>query len=99
MYNETISIAFEKYMKEINKAKERGNTSCYIHSTHGKLPVEAIKDLLDDGYDIVYHSYGNGYGDWFVTAHWCRSRKKGKIFVGNSSGADTEVTIDDYRNA
>lgn len=99
MYNDTISIALEEYMKKIKEAKENGKTGCYIHGTLGKPPVEAIKTLMDAGYDIVYHSYGNGYGDWFVKAHWGRSCEKGKIFVGDTLGAGNEVTIDDYKNA
>lgn len=94
-----LSPAMQNYMAQIKKAMDDGRTSCYISSTIGKPPVEAIQTLLDAGYDICYHSYGKGYGNWYVLAYWHRSCKKGKIFTGNSSGAEAEVTIEDYKNA
>ena len=99
MYNDAIAVAIGNYMNRIEEAKYAGQTSCYIHAMSGKPPVEAIEALMNAGYDITYHSYSNGYGDWFVQAFWHRSCKKGKIFASGMSGADKEVTIDDYRNA
>lgn len=99
MYNDTIPIAVKKYMDRIKEAKGIGETYCYISCATGKPPVEAIQILLNAGYDITYHSYGKGYGDWFVKVFWHRSCKEGKIFIDGISGADREVTIDDYRNA
>ena len=98
-HNDAISPAVQRYMARIEEAKNNGRTNCYISNGSGKPPVEAIQTLLDAGYDICYHSYGKGYGDWFVLVYWQRSCEKGKIFVGNSSGAEAEVTIEDYKNA
>lgn len=94
-----LSPAMQSYMARIKEAMDDGRTSCYISSNIGKPPVEAIQALLDAGYDICYHSYGKGYGDWFVQVYWHRACKKGKIFVGDSMGAEEEVTIEDYKNA
>ena len=98
-HSNAISPAVQQYMAEIKKAKDNGMTSCYISSGFGKPPVEAIQTLLDAGYDICFHSYGKGYGDWFVQAYWQRSCEKGKIFVGDFIGAKNEVTIGYYKNA
>jgi hypothetical protein len=99
MYNSTIQTALENAMKKISEAKDNGNTSCYLSSSQGKIPVEVIQTLLNAGYDITYHSYGKGYGDWFVQAFWDRPRQTGKIFVGELFKDPIEVTIDDYKNS
>lgn len=99
VYNDTIPIAIKKYMAKIEEAKNVGETCCYISCGTGKPPVETIESMLDAGYDIVYSSYGKGYGNWYVKAYWHRSCEKGKIFIGDSCGAKNEVTIGDYKNA
>ena len=99
MYDDTIPVAMERCMSDIEAAKDAGLTHCYIGSNLGKIPVEVIKSLMNAGYDITYHSYGKGYGSWYVQAFWHRSCKKGKIFISGVCGAENEVTIDDYRNA
>lgn len=94
-----LSPAMQSYMAKIKEAMDDGRTSCYISCTIGKPPVEAIRALLDAGYDICYYSYGKGYGKWSVQVHWHRACKKGRIFAGDSMGAKEEVTIEDYKNA
>ena len=99
MYNSTISTSLEKAMKKISEAKDEGQTCCYIASSLGKPPVEVIQTLLNAGYDITYHSYNKGYGDWFVQVFWSRPCEQGKIFKGGAFENPVEVSIQDYKNA
>jgi hypothetical protein len=98
-YDDAIPVALENAMREITKAKEDGHTCCYIVSGLGKLPVEVIQTLLNAGYDITYHSYNKGYGDWFIQAFWSRPCEQGKLFKGGAFDNPIEVTIQDYKNA
>ena len=99
MYNDAIPTALENAMKKISEAKDNGQTHCYISSLMGKIPVEVIQSLLDAGYDIKYHAYHKGYGDWFVEVFWAHSREKGKLLTGGVFDDPVEVTIQDYKNA
>lgn len=99
MYNSTISTSLEKAMKKISEAKDEGQTCCYIASSLGKPPVEVIQTLLNAGYDITYHSYNKGYGDWFVQVFWSRPCEQGKLFKGGAFENPVEVSIQDYKNA
>lgn len=97
-YDDAIPVALENAMKKISEAKDNGQTHCDISSMMGKIPAEVIQYLLDAGYDIKYHAYHNGYGDWFVEAFWAHSREKGKLLTGGVFDDPVEVTIQDYKN-
>lgn len=96
-YNATISPAMELALKEIDEAKKKGRTMCYISAVQNKLPSEVIKSLLEAGYDITYSAFEGG--DWFIKAYWETPKDKdGQIFINDSYEKIKPSTLEEYTN-
>ena len=68
-YEVMLATILNRVVGKITKAKQNGETQCYISHNENGLPREIIQKLIDAGYDIRF-SYFDRANDWFIKACW-----------------------------
>lgn len=90
-----VRAQIKNAFSEIQRYSNIGHVKCFVHQGNVPYGVEAVKTLVEHGYDIRFNKTGKDVSAfWSVEVTW--AKPGGRIFLKKSLCESKEMTIEEY---